>query len=55
MRQSYKVNLQTFGYGPEPNQTLLRDMAKVTEGGTFYSVPDNHHVASAFGDAIGGM
>ena len=49
------ISLHTLGYGPEPNQSLLRDMAKVTEGGTFYSVPDNHHVASAFGDAIGGM
>ncbi|KAL7520179.1 hypothetical protein ACHAWX_004924 [Stephanocyclus meneghinianus] len=50
-----QITLHTFGYGPEPDQTLLRGMAKVTYGGSFYSVPDNTHVMSAFGDAVGGM
>ncbi|KAL3803840.1 hypothetical protein HJC23_004002 [Cyclotella cryptica] len=49
------VTLHTFGYGPEPDQKLLRGMAKVTYGGSFYSVPDNSHVMSAFGDAVGGI
>eukprot|EP01083_Nonionella_stella_P119260 356410_1 len=30
-------------------------MAKVTSGGSFYSIRDNTQVASAFGDAIGGI
>jgi hypothetical protein len=50
-----QITLHTFGYGPEPDQNLLRGMAKVTSGGSFYSVPDNAHVASAFGDAVGGV
>mmetsp|Transcript_20745 Transcript_20745/g.43574 ORF Transcript_20745/g.43574 Transcript_20745/m.43574 type:complete len:554 (+) Transcript_20745:44-1705(+) len=49
------ITLHTFGYGPEPDQKLLMDMAKVTSGGSFYSVRDNAQVASAFGDAIGGI
>ncbi len=49
------ITLHTFGYGPEPDQKLLMDMAKVTYGGSFYSVRDNAQVASAFGDAIGGI
>ena len=30
-------------------------MAKVTSGGSYYSIKDNSQVASAFGDAIGGI
>ncbi|KAL7553286.1 hypothetical protein ACHAWF_017103 [Thalassiosira exigua] len=43
------------GYGPEPDSALLMAMAKVTSGGSFYSIRDNTQVASAFGDAIGGI
>ena len=49
------VTLHTFGYGQEPDQKLLLDMAKVTSGGSFYSVKNNSQIASAFGDAIGGI
>ena len=49
------ISLHTFGYGPEPDGKLLLSMAKVTSGGSFYSVRDNTQVASAFGDAIGGI
>ena len=49
------ISLHTFGYGPEPDQKLLLDMAKTTSGGSFYPVKDNSHVFSAFGDAVGGI
>ena len=49
------ISLHTFGYGAEPDGNLLRSMAKMTSGGSFYAVRDNDHVASAFGDAIGGI
>ena len=49
------ISLHTFGYGPEPDHKLLLDMAKSTAGGSFYPVRDKSQVASAFGDAIGGI
>ncbi|KAL7544078.1 hypothetical protein ACHAXR_013509 [Thalassiosira sp. AJA248-18] len=49
------ISLHTFGYGEEPDSKLLQSMAKVTSGGSFYSVRNNAQVASAFGDAIGGI
>lgn len=53
--RSPPISLHTFGYGPEPDHKLLREMAKSTAGGSFYPVGDNSQVASAFGDAIGGI
>lgn len=49
------ISLHTFGYGPEPDSKLLMSMARVTPGGSFYSVKDNSQIASSFGDAIGGI
>lgn len=49
------ISLHTFGYGSEPDGSLLKAMANATSGGSFYSVRDNTQVASAFGDAIGGI
>ena len=49
------ISLHTFGYGAEPDGNLLRSMAKVTSGGSFYAVRHHYDVASAFGDAIGGI
>ena len=49
------ISLHTFGYGPEPDGKLLLSMAKVTSGGSYYSIRENTQVASAFGDAIGGI
>ena len=49
------ISLHTFGYGREPDSQLLQKMARITPGGSFYSVKDNSQVASAFGDAIGGI
>ena len=50
------ISLHTFGYGQEIlDHKLLLDMAKSTAGGSFYPVRDNSQVASAFGDAIGGI
>ncbi len=49
------ISLHTFGYGPEPDSKLLMRMARATPGGSFYSVRDNSQIASAFGDAIGGI
>lgn len=49
------ISLHTFGYGPEPDSKLLMSIARVTPGGSFYSVRDNSQIASSFGDAIGGI
>ena len=49
------ISLHTFGYGRAPDSKLLMSMARVTPGGSFYSVRDNSQIASSFGDAIGGI
>lgn len=49
------IGLHTFGYGADHNESLLQDMANVTEGGTYCFVEDDKSVAGAFGDALGGI
>ena len=49
------ISLHTFGYGKQPDSQLLQKMANASSGGSFYSVKDNSQVASAIGDAIGGI
>ena len=47
------ISFHTFGYGLDHNATLLREMASAT--GSYYFVEDDTNIASAFGDAIGGI
>lgn len=49
------ITLHTFGYGADHNAGLLQEMAKATEGGSYYFVEDDKSVSMAFGDALGGV
>ena len=51
-----RLQLVSIPLDMESSPTLnFFKMARVTSGGSFYSVKDNSQVASAFGDAIGGL
>eukprot|EP00565_Helicotheca_tamesis_P007882 CAMPEP_0185724048 /NCGR_PEP_ID=MMETSP1171-20130828/654_1 /TAXON_ID=374046 /ORGANISM="Helicotheca tamensis, Strain CCMP826" /LENGTH=495 /DNA_ID=CAMNT_0028391823 /DNA_START=51 /DNA_END=1538 /DNA_ORIENTATION=+ len=49
------VTIHTFGYGTDHDHKLLQDISKTTDGGTYYFVDSDSNVASAFGDALGGV
>jgi len=49
------ITIHTFGYGSGHNAKLLRDITQSTQGGTYYFVEGDSDVASAFGDALGGI
>lgn len=47
--------IHCFGYGVDHDREMLRDISQATDGGTYYFVENDSDVASAFGDAIGGV
>lgn len=49
------ITIHTFGYGSDHNAKLLRDITQSTHGGSYYFVEKDSDVASAFGDALGGI
>jgi Mg-chelatase subunit ChlD len=50
-----QIAIHCFGYGSDHNQEMLNDISQATEGGTYYFVEQDCDVASAFGDALGGI
>ena len=50
-----QIAIHCFGYGSDHNQDMLNDISQSTEGGTYYFVEQDCDVASAFGDALGGV
>lgn len=49
------IPLHCFGYGPDHDDELLRELSSVSPGGTYYFIESDAAVVSAFGDALGGM
>uniref|UniRef100_A0A7R9WEV9 VWFA domain-containing protein n=2 Tax=Pseudictyota dubia TaxID=2749911 RepID=A0A7R9WEV9_9STRA len=49
------IVIHTFGYGSDHNAKLLRDITQSIQGGSYYFVEKDSEVASAFGDALGGI
>jgi hypothetical protein len=52
-----KMSLICFGYGSDHNSDMLSAIAKETQGGAYYFIEHGteSNVASAFGDALGGV
>jgi hypothetical protein len=49
------VSLFCFGYGSDHNSSMLQAISEATPGGAYYFVKKEDDVASAFGDAMGGL
>ena len=49
------ITMFCFGYGSDHNEILLQEMSAASPGGTYYYVEDVKQVATAFGDALGGI
>ena len=49
------ISVHCFGYGSDHDSGMLQAIADATPGGTYYFVESDANVASAFGDAIGGL
>eukprot|EP00565_Helicotheca_tamesis_P008941 CAMPEP_0185723920 /NCGR_PEP_ID=MMETSP1171-20130828/589_1 /TAXON_ID=374046 /ORGANISM="Helicotheca tamensis, Strain CCMP826" /LENGTH=506 /DNA_ID=CAMNT_0028391689 /DNA_START=51 /DNA_END=1571 /DNA_ORIENTATION=+ len=49
------ITVHTFGYGTSHDSALLQDISQATTGGSYYFVESDSDVASAFGDALGGV
>lgn len=50
-----QISIHCFGYGSDHNEDMLSEISQATEGGTYYFVEQDSDVASAFGDALGGI
>mmetsp|Transcript_17593 Transcript_17593/g.31752 ORF Transcript_17593/g.31752 Transcript_17593/m.31752 type:complete len:489 (-) Transcript_17593:155-1621(-) len=49
------ITIHCFGYGTDHDDKLLTDVSEATPGGSYYFVENDSNVASAFGDALGGI
>eukprot|EP01083_Nonionella_stella_P240367 840346_1 len=49
------ISIHCFGYGADHDEDMLRDISQATEGGTYCFVEQDSDVASAFGNALGGI
>lgn len=49
------ISLFCFGYGQHHNSGMLRAISDASPGGAYYFVEKDSDVASAFGDAMGGL
>eukprot|EP00521_Asterionellopsis_glacialis_P008482 CAMPEP_0195280982 /NCGR_PEP_ID=MMETSP0707-20130614/471_1 /TAXON_ID=33640 /ORGANISM="Asterionellopsis glacialis, Strain CCMP134" /LENGTH=502 /DNA_ID=CAMNT_0040339817 /DNA_START=49 /DNA_END=1557 /DNA_ORIENTATION=+ len=49
------VTMHCFGYGEDHDDSMLQSLSEATQGGTYYFLDDDSNVASAFGDALGGI
>eukprot|EP00542_Grammatophora_oceanica_P004234 CAMPEP_0194069514 /NCGR_PEP_ID=MMETSP0009_2-20130614/87679_1 /TAXON_ID=210454 /ORGANISM="Grammatophora oceanica, Strain CCMP 410" /LENGTH=412 /DNA_ID=CAMNT_0038722705 /DNA_START=559 /DNA_END=1793 /DNA_ORIENTATION=+ len=49
------VTMHCFGYGSGHDDSLLRELSTCTLGGSYYFVENDSAVATAFGDALGGI
>lgn len=49
------ITIHCFGYGTDHDEKLLTDVSEATTGGSYYFVESDSNVATAFGDALGGI
>eukprot|EP00978_Attheya_sp_CCMP212_P026865 scaffold89095_cov46-Attheya_sp.AAC.4 len=49
------ITIHSFGYGSDHDVHLLRSVSHDTAGGSYYHIHNDASVASAFGDALGGI
>jgi len=54
-KKNRPISIHCFGYGADHDEEMLRDISQATEGGTYCFVEQDSDVASAFGNALGGV
>jgi len=54
-KKNRPISIHCFGYGADHDEEMLRDISQATEGGTYCFVEQDSDVASAFGNALGGI
>jgi hypothetical protein len=49
------ISLNTFGFGSDHNEDMLREMAQAVEGGLYYFIDQVDAIQDAFADCLGGL
>jgi Mg-chelatase subunit ChlD/ABC-type dipeptide/oligopeptide/nickel transport system ATPase component len=54
-KSNTNTTLHCFGYGSDHDEEIMQALSETAQGGTYYFVEGDSNVATAFGDALGGV